>query len=152
MTKTHRMSGTRLHRIWKNMKSRCYNPNFHKYPSYGGRGVVVCDEWRDDFQAFHDWAQANGYDDELTLNRVDNDGIYEPANCNWATITEQGRNKRNSRLLTAFGETKAVPEWAEDPRCQVSVSGLRTRIQFYDLSDEEAIALPYGTSLKARRR
>lgn len=152
MTKTHGLSGTRLHRIWKNMKSRCYNPNYHKYPDYGARGITLCDEWRDDARAFMDWARAHGYADDLTIERIDNDGDYSPENCRWATNAEQARNKRNNRLLTAFGETKPVPAWAEDPRCTVSLAGLRTRVQFYDLSDEEAIALPKGVSFAGRRK
>lgn len=92
--KTHGKSGTRLHRIWKAMHSRCYNKNFHAYNHYGGRGITICDEWLHDFQAFHDWAIVNGYKDNLSIDRIDNDKGYSPDNCRWVTMEEQNKNKR----------------------------------------------------------
>lgn len=91
---THRKSGTRLHRIWKAMHTRCYNKNFFAYKYYGGRGISICDEWLHDFQAFHDWAIANGYADNLTIDRIDVNGNYCPGSCRWATMEEQNQNKR----------------------------------------------------------
>lgn len=91
----HGMSKTRLHRIWRGMKSRCFNPNATHYEYYGGRGITVCKEWADSFEKFRDWALANGYSDVLTIDRKDNDGNYEPNNCKWVTVAEQNQNKRN---------------------------------------------------------
>ena len=90
----HGMKGTRLYRIWQGMKSRCGNPNIPCYPYYGGRGITVCDEWKNSFEAFRDWALSHGYSDELTIDRMDVNGNYEPSNCRWASMAEQNKNKR----------------------------------------------------------
>lgn len=93
----HGLCHTRLHSIWTGMKSRCYRPTAGSYEIYGGRGITVCDEWRDNFKMFYDWAIANGYRDDLTLDRIDPDGNYEPSNCRWATWEQQANNKRNTK-------------------------------------------------------
>ena len=83
----------RIYGIWVGMKQRCTNPNVEKYPRYGGRGIKVCPEWEEDFQAFYEWAIANGYQDNLTIDRIDNDGNYEPSNCQWITSEENTRKR-----------------------------------------------------------
>jgi hypothetical protein len=80
----------RLYGIWAGIFSRCTNPNVKAFPRYGGRGISVCDDWHS-FPAFRDWAEANGYRDDLAIDRINNDGNYEPSNCRWATYKEQGR-------------------------------------------------------------
>ena len=86
--------GSRLYRIWTNMKTRCTNPNNeYRFSRYGGRGVTICKQWFDDYGAFREWALANGYADNLTIDRIDNDAGYEPGNCRWATMSEQSFNR-----------------------------------------------------------
>lgn len=97
VNKTHGLTHTRLHRIWLNMKTRCFNPKFKQYENYMGRGITMCDEWRDSFKAFYDWAMANGYKDNLSIDRINNDGNYEPSNCRWADNYVQSGNRRPRR-------------------------------------------------------
>lgn len=94
------------------MKGRCLNPKVREYKWYGAKGVTVCVEWLD-FQAFHDWAVANGYRDDLTIDRKDVNGNYCPENCRWLSKAEQQSNKSSNRMLTYNGETHAVSEWAK---------------------------------------
>lgn len=107
--KSHRI---RLYKTWANMKLRCFNPNTKCYEHYGGRGITVCDEWLK-FEPFYEWAMANGYTDDLTIDRIDANGNYEPSNCRWATMTEQARNKRQNTHFTYAGETHTISEWAQ---------------------------------------
>ena len=106
------ISRTRLYYIWSHMKQRCYNENDIKYHDYGERGIRVCDEWIDDFQEFRKWAINNGYEEHLTLDRIDMNGNYEPSNCRWATYRQQANNTRKNHNLSLFGETHTISEWS----------------------------------------
>jgi hypothetical protein len=110
---THHMTNTRLFYIWQSMKQRCYDTNCNTHKNYGARGISICDEWLNDFICFYNWSIGNGYSDELSIDRIDVDGNYEPSNCRWATRKEQIRNRRNTKYVTHNEETKALPEWCE---------------------------------------
>lgn len=110
---THNSSRSRLYRIWKNMKQRCYNPNHNHYKDYGGRNILICDEWKNDFVAFRDWSMENGYADNLSIDRIDNDGNYTPNNCRWVDKKTQQRNRKNNVYVEFKGEKKTLSEVAE---------------------------------------
>ena len=90
----HGLRHTRLYTIWTHMQQRCENPNHNRYHLYGGRGISICPEWRNDFCTFYNWAMQHGYEETLTIDRINPDGNYEPQNCRWATVSEQNRNRR----------------------------------------------------------
>lgn len=102
----------RLYRIWVDMKYRCNNKNFKSYHRYGGRGIKVCQEWEKAFDNFKEWALANGYLDDLTIDRIDTNGNYEPSNCKWSTKTEQANNRNTNIFLTFNGEMHTISEWS----------------------------------------
>ena len=110
---THNLSKTKLYRTWQGMKKRCYDPHDARYDRYGGRGITVCEEWKDDFLAFHDWALNNGYGDGLTIDRINNDQGYSPDNCRWASQQEQSRNRGSNIKITIGNATKTLTEWCE---------------------------------------
>ena len=103
----------RLHTIWSSMKQRCNNPNNAKYKSYGGRGVKICEDWLD-FSNFFDWAINNGYSDNLSIDRIDVNGNYEPSNCRWVSNKIQARNKQNTVYLEYEGISKSISDWADE--------------------------------------
>ena len=107
----HGLAGTRIYGIYRNMIYRCEFPNAACYENYGGRGIRVCDQWRNDFIKFYEWSMNNGYEDHLTIDRIDNDKDYEPSNCRWATRMQQQNNRRDNHFLTYNGETHTITEW-----------------------------------------
>ncbi|RAT01407.1 hypothetical protein A6E27_23020 [Bacillus cereus] len=108
----------RLYTIWKNMTSRCRNKNATGFSDYGGRGIRVCDSWSD-YENFYNWAICNGYNDELTIDRVNNDGNYEPDNCKWATVQEQARNKRNTVRINGVSLRDIAEEKGFNPELAI---------------------------------
>lgn len=145
------MKEHRLRPVWRGMKNRCYNSKAPKYKYYGGRGITVCAEWKDNFQAFYEWSLANGYEEGLTLDRENVDGNYEPSNCRWVTVNVQNGNKRNNRLLEYQGVTKSIPEWS-------AITGIPTtiiygRIHYHGWTVERALTTKVRrTTWKKRAR
>ena len=136
INKTHGMSESRLYRIYKKMYRRCYKPQTKYYCNYGGRGIKICQEWLDDFMNFYKWAMENGYSDELSIDRIDNNGNYEPNNCRWATRKEQANNTRKTVFLTYKGETKSASEWSKITGIRQDTITMRKR---KGLTDEECL-------------
>ena len=110
---THGMTGSRLHNAWKNMIERCANPHHKNYDIYGGRGIEVCRDWQNSFQAFNDWAMQNGYAEHLTLDRIDVNRGYSPENCRWITQKAQCNNTRRNINVEINGETHTLKQWTE---------------------------------------
>lgn len=140
----HGKSKHRLYTIWAMMKRRCLNKKSKDYSRYGGRGISVCSEWIDNFSAFYDWAMKNGYRSDLSLDRANNDGSYNPPNCRWTTVKEQQNNTRCNKIISHNGKSLTIAQWSEELGIPDSV--LRTRIK-RGWSVERAFSQP----VKAKR-
>lgn len=115
-----RKENPRLYRIWSGMRDRCYSENSTNFYLYGARGISICDEWLY-FENFCDWANSNGYNDTLTIDRIDVNGNYEPSNCRWVDLITQGNNRRNNTHITYCGETKTLSEWCREKNISIHV-------------------------------
>lgn len=140
LNKTHGLTKTRLYRMWCNMRNRCSNTNMKAYKDYGGRGIKVCEEWKNNFINFYNWAINNGYKENLTIDRIDNDGDYEPSNCRFSTIEQQAHNKRNSIMLSYKEETKHISVWAKEYNITRATLWKRLFILNWDI--EKALTKP----------
>jgi hypothetical protein len=147
---THNQRHTVLYSVWRGLRQRCNNPKHASYHNYGGRGITVCEEWDKSFQAFYDWSYANGYSTEnqkdeklkLTIDRIDNNGNYEPSNCRWVDRKTQTRNMRTTRFITFNGQNKSVSEWCEIYGIKLQTFNTRIRNGW---SIEEALTKPIGS-------
>lgn len=111
---THGKSEIKLYNnVWLKIRARCYSTSCKEYAYYGQRGIKMCSEWKDDFQAFYNWAISNGYKEGLTIDRINNNGNYEPSNCRWVTMKQQARNRRSNINYTINGERRCLKEWCE---------------------------------------
>ena len=110
---THGMSKTRLYQTWVNIKGRCCHKNNPAYSLYGGRGISICDDWKNSFEAFARWALANGYQNDLTIERIDYNKGYMPENCKWISMSEQANNRRSNVSITFNNETHNLSEWCK---------------------------------------
>jgi hypothetical protein len=139
----------RIYRIWQGMKARCYRIDEDHYPRHGGRGITVCDEWRDNFKAFEEWSLKNGYADNLTIDRFpDNNGPYSPSNCRWATMVQQNRNKRSNVFIEAFGKKLTLAEWAEVTGLPLPVISRRRKKGW---SDIDVITKPLRITSRSKK-
>lgn len=118
----------RLYSIWRHMIERCYNEKSKSYEDYGGRGITVCDEWKNDIESFRKWALKNGYADNLTIDRKDNDKGYSPGNCRWADVSMQANNRRSNVLIEYKGETKTLMQWCRE--IGISFSIVQKRLNY----------------------
>lgn len=139
MTK-HGKSGERVYKIWKDINKRCNNANHGNYEDYGGRGIKVCNEWRNSFEMFYKWATENGYTDNLTIDRIDVNGNYEPSNCRWVDYKTQANNRRNNHLITYNGKTQTMAQWADE--LGMKYKTLSDRINISKWSVEKAFNTP----------
>lgn len=124
-TKTHGMTGTRIYKMWHNMRSRCKNPNASKYYLYGGKGIKVCNEWKNSFINFYNWATKNGYKDNLTIDRIDSNKNYEPNNCKFSTYEEQNSHLKSTILITFNNETHTIKDWSKITKISVNCLSAR---------------------------
>lgn len=111
--KKHGMSDTKIFKRWHHIKERCNNPHNKAYKYYGGRGIKMCDEWNTNFINFYDWSINNGYQDNLTIDRIDVNGDYCPENCRWTTIKEQNTNKTNNIWVEINGKKDLITNWCK---------------------------------------
>lgn len=127
----------KLYNVWRGVKKRCNTPTYYAYPQYGGRGIKICKDWENNFDAFYQWALSNGYEVGLTIDRIDNDGNYEPSNCRWATWKEQGNNRRTNVYITFNGKTQSMSQWADE--LGITREALHRRLHVYNMPLEIAL-------------
>ena len=133
-------SSTRLYRIWIGMKFRCDKGDKYCDKHYVERGIKVCDEWYNNYFAFKEWALSHGYQENLTIDRIDNYGDYCPDNCRWISMEEQNRNRTNNRMVEYRGITKTLAEWSRD--LNVNYWTLIYRFDKLHMTPEEAFNTP----------
>jgi hypothetical protein len=127
LSSKHGLRHTRLNRIWSGIIQRCYNKNSHAYKYYGERGINVFNAWRNNFKIFYDWAMTNGYADNLTIDRIDVNGNYDPLNCRWVNKKQQANNRSNNISISYNGKTQTIAEWENEFGFKSGVIGKRLR-------------------------
>jgi hypothetical protein len=139
---SHGMRSTSIYAVFRAMQQRCYSKKAVGYPHYGGRGITICAEWLADRRTFFAWAKRSGYQEGLTIDRIDNDGNYEPDNCRWTDVLTQANNKRSNRFVEFCGERKTIAQWARSRG--LSTNCLWGRIQ-NGWPIERALNMPSGS-------
>ena len=135
MNYEHGQSNSSLYRRWQHMKDRCYNPNDKRYKNYGRRGIKVCDEWLNYFENFYNWAINNGYQEGLTIDRIDVNGNYEPSNCRWADMETQSNNRTTNINITYQGQTKTLKQWCDIYNLNYKSAHAKIRYKNYSFQD-----------------
>jgi len=134
------MSYKRIYRIWDNIKSRCYRKSAKQYCDYGGRGITMCIEWFNSFEAFHNWALSNGYNDTLTIDRINNDGDYTPENCKWSTREQQQQNTRAQKNNISGHKGLSWCKFTKTWRVRASINKKQIELGRYSTVDEAVTA------------
>ena len=141
---SHHQTGTKLYMKWQGMRRRCSDPSHKNYADYGGRGIKVCNEWMHSFEKFRDWSTENGYNDNFSIDRIDNDGDYCPENCRWVSQKKQCNNRRSNRYITYNGQTHTLTEWSEI--IGIKRAALNNRINTLKWDIERALSMPVKTT------
>lgn len=143
MLTKHGLCDTRIYICWSDIKQRCYNLKNKRYKDYGARGIKMCDEWLDEengFTNFYNWAIENGYKDNLTIDRIDVNGNYEPSNCRWASNKIQSRNRRNNKMIKYKNKVKCLADWCDELGLRYSI--VSNRLNNYHWTIEQAFETP----------
>lgn len=133
-------NGSSIYHVWHEIKDRCLNTNNKQYGNYGGRGITICDEWKASFVSFKDWAFSNGYKTGLTIDRINNDGNYEPSNCRWVDYKVQANNTRSNVFIEYSGERKTIAQWCEQLGQKPQI--VYNRIDNYGWNPVDALIMP----------
>ncbi len=146
--KNHGFSKTCLYGVWLSMRRRCDNPNVSQYKNYGARGIKVCAEWDEDFLAFRSWALSNGYEEnaeygKCTIDRINNDGNYEPSNCRWVSMKKQQNNRRSNHIIVSNGESHTLSEWEDSSGIRQLT--IRARVQSGWNATEATTTRPFSS-------
>ena len=137
---THGLCKHPLYNVWCHMKRRCYNIDYPDFKDYGARGISICDEWRYDFKSFYDWSMKNGYKPGLYIDRINNDGNYEPSNCRWTNMSVQANNTRRIHAITYNGKTQSMLNWCKE--LDMDYYTVRSRLNNYHWTVERAFTTP----------
>ena len=135
----NKLSNPKIGHVRSGMIQRCYNPKNKRYKNYGGRGIAVCKEWLESPRAFHDWAVASGYKEGLSIERINNNGDYEPSNCRWIPMREQVNNQTLTRYIPYNGEVKTLTQWAKQYR--LNISTLKDRLDKLGWTMEKSLTV-----------
>lgn len=150
--KTHNKSHTRIYNVYCKMKQRCYNQNLPYYKNYGGRGIIICNEWlnkENGFMNFYNWAMNNGYKDNLTIDRINNDGNYEPQNCRWITLKEQASNRRSNRIIKYKNKEYTLTELSQ--KLNIKITTLEWRLNHNWKEDELSLESNFNNKYKRNK-
>ena len=134
----HNQRHTKIYEVWKTLKQRCFNPTNISYKNYGGRGITICEDWKNNFSSFYEWSMKNGYKEGLSIDRIDNNGNYCPENCRWTDRKTQANNTRTNHFITFRNQTKTIAEWSR--HFNLPYSNIFAKLQKNNYDGEKAFA------------